>query len=118
MSITCNPQYSAPIDSAVDPTRTQQYADQVQAFRLKMRQHQNRPRGPIASAIHLLLTLIVLVALLILIIPIMALILIFGIGFFIYLKLKRVFTGLDKPNAHVGPLRTDGRDNVRVIDRD
>lgn len=102
----------------MDPTRTQNYAEQVQAFRLRMRQINDRPRGPIASAIHLLLTLLVLVALLILIIPVMALILIFGIGFFIYLKLRRVFGGLNKPNAHVGPFRTDGRENVRVIDRE
>ena len=102
----------------MDPTRTQNYAEQVQAFRLKMRTYNARPRGPIASAIHLLLTLIILVALLVLIIPIIALILLFGIGFFLYLKLRRLFGGLHKPNAHVGPLRTDGRENVRVIERD
>ena len=102
----------------MDPTRTQNYAEQVQAFRLKMRSYNARPRGPIASAIHLLLTLIILLALLVLIIPLMALILLFGIGFFAYLKLRQLFTGLHKPNAHVGPVRTDGRDNVRVIDRE
>ncbi len=98
--------------------RTQQYAEQVQAFRLKMRSYSARPRGPIASAVHLLLTLFILLALLILILPLMALILLFGIGFFIYLKVRGFITGLGKPNAHVGPVRTDGRDNVRVIDRE
>ncbi len=45
-------------------------------------------------------------ALLVLIIPLMALILLAGIGFFIYLKLRRLFLGLGKPNAKDPRLNT------------
>ena len=98
--------------------RFQTYANRAAAFRARVHQHQSRPRGPIESAINLFLTLLIFVVLLILIIPLVALIILLAIGFFIYFKVKAFFRGLGKPNAHVGPVRTDGRDNVRVIDRD
>ena len=98
--------------------RFQTYATRAAAFRAKMQERQSRPRGPIESAINLFLTLLVFVVLLILIIPIIALVILLAIGLFIYFKVKAFFRGLGKPNAHVGPVRTDGRDNVRVIDRD
>jgi hypothetical protein len=98
--------------------RFQTYASKAAAFRAKAQEHRSRPRGPIESAINLFLTLLVFVVLLILIIPLIALIIILAIAFFIYFKIKSFFRGLGKPNAHVGPVRTDGRDNVKVINRD
>lgn len=34
------------------------------------------------------------------------------------LGVKRLLSGSRAPNGHIGPVRTDGRSNVRVIDRD
>lgn len=98
--------------------RFQSYANRAATYRVRLREYREKPRGPIEVAFHTLLSLIIFLALLVLIIPLIALIILFAIGFFIYLRVRRFVRGLGKPNAHVGPVRTDGRDNVRVIDRD
>ncbi|GAB5497613.1 MAG: hypothetical protein Phyf2KO_26930 [Phycisphaerales bacterium] len=98
--------------------RFQNYANRATAYRVRLREYRDKPRGPFEAALHTLLSLIIFLALLVLIIPIIALIILFAIGFYIYLRIRRFIRGLGKPNAHVGPVRTDGRDNVRVIDRE
>ncbi|PHQ79203.1 MAG: hypothetical protein COB69_08455 [Phycisphaera sp.] len=98
--------------------RFQTYANRAATYKVRLQQHRDKPRGPLENAINIFLSLLIFIVLLVLIIPLIALIILLAIAFLIYFKIKSFFRGLGKPNARVGPVRTDGRDNVRVIDRD
>ena len=98
----------------MDQDPIQNYAQRVQTFRARYREFNAKPRGPIASAFHLFLTLVVLLLLLVLIIPLFALLLVVGLCLFAYFRIRRAFTGPRTPDSASAP----GRENVRVIRRD
>lgn len=98
--------------------RFQTFVSRTENYRAFMRAQSSKPRGPLQTAIFTLLSIIIFLALLVLIIPIMALILLFGVGFTLYLAAKRFVARIGKPNNTIAGVRTDGRDNVRVIERE
>ena len=74
--------------------------------------------GPLGAIVSLLLGLVALALLIVLIVPIVVLAIAGGILAFLYFKIRAAFARIGSPNSRVGPVRTDGRSNVRVVRRD
>jgi len=74
--------------------------------------------GPLGALLSLVLGLLALALFLVLLIPIIAIGLVSGLIFLLYIKIRAMFRRVGSPNSHIGPVRTAGRSNVRVIGRD
>lgn len=93
-----------------DPIQT--YARRVQSFRTSYRAYNAKPRGPIGAAFHVILTLVILLLMLVLIIPILLVLFVVGLVLFGYFKIRRAIGGPRAASV------SEGRENVRVIERD
>ena len=75
-------------------------------------------QGPIATMLFAAIGVLVGLLALAIVIPLVLLAGAVGLVAALAITAKRRLALLGKPNGHVGPVRTDGRSNVRVITRD
>jgi len=90
----------------------------VQSSRVRFSEFRATPRGPVSAILTLIMGLVVLVLFLIVLIPMLVIGLILGLLFYAYLLARRTLARIRTPNGHIGPVRTDGRSNVRVLPKD
>ncbi|MEQ9207984.1 MAG: hypothetical protein RLN78_11510 [Phycisphaerales bacterium] len=72
-----------------------------------------RVPGPLARLLSLFILILFIVLAFIIAVPLILIAIVVGLVFYIYIKIKQLFTKAHNPN---GPL--DGRHNVKVINRD
>ncbi|HED54639.1 MAG TPA: hypothetical protein ENJ00_10635 [Phycisphaerales bacterium] len=90
----------------------------VQSTSVRVSEFRATPRGPVSTILSFIAGLVVLVLFLIVLIPLLVIGLILGLLFYVYFIVKRALFRAHTPNGHIGPVRTDGRSNVRVITKD
>ncbi|MEO1585278.1 MAG: hypothetical protein AAFR96_12010 [Planctomycetota bacterium] len=71
--------------------------------------------NPLLTALCVLLALVVGVAFLLILLPVA---IVLGLAAAIWITVRRAFARVGTPNNTVAGVRTDGRENVRVVTRD
>lgn len=77
-----------------------------------------RSRNPFEAVLFGLAALVFVAVAIVLILPFVLIAAAAALGAVAYVNLRRAIGRLGKPNGHLGPVRTDGRENVRVVGRD
>ncbi|MEL6796941.1 MAG: hypothetical protein AAFO89_08975 [Planctomycetota bacterium] len=75
-------------------------------------------QGPITSLLFMLLGIVLFVAIVLLLIPLFLLAVVVGIVTLAVIHIRRRLRAIGRPNSRVAGVRTDGRENVRVVTRD
>lgn len=101
----------------MDP-RIFQQAERVRAYTSRGVTFVRRSRSPLETLLMGVAAVVMLAVFLVLFIPFLVLATAAALGIAAYLGLRRMLTRATTPNGHIGPVRTDGRSNVRVIERD
>lgn len=100
----------------MDPRFTQ-HAERFRVYTSQGVTFARRSRSPIESLILGVVGLLIFLLFLLLLLPLLVLVLAAGVLGAAWLGVRRLLRIARSPNGHIGPVRTDGRSNVRVIDR-
>ncbi|MEO0511484.1 MAG: hypothetical protein AAF108_01115 [Planctomycetota bacterium] len=101
----------------MDPRFAEQF-QRARAYTSQGRAFVARSRNPLEALLFGIAAILFVALLVVLIVPFVLLVAAFSLGAIAYLNLRRALRRLGKPNNSIGPVRTDGRDNVRVINGD
>jgi uncharacterized membrane protein len=74
--------------------------------------------GPVSRFLLTAAGLVIGLLLILLLIPIFLLAVVFGIVMLAVIHIRRKLRAIGRPNGRVAGVRTDGRENVRVVTRD
>ncbi|MEL6499445.1 MAG: hypothetical protein AAF937_09655 [Planctomycetota bacterium] len=74
--------------------------------------------GPVSRFLLTLAGFVIGIVLILLLIPIFLLAIVFGVVMLAVIGIRRKLRAIGGPNSRVAGVRTDGRENVRVVTRD